>query len=384
MGASLAFAGWQENVQEKQRRNRAARKVMQRWQNLALSVPYETWHYRVTDAKRLSHAARKIICKWRRLRLVVPFESWHLNIFEHRRLYKVAGVVLVRWYKMRLSSSWTTWLQHCELRKRYKHMGLVTVKRLLNRTLSAGFSRWCDFTAEVSVLRTKVESVLARWINQEASRSFNMWRDHTTRQWQESHWESRMRKRLLNSSLAKWNAHLREHRRLRQLTMRVWRIGAVRCSRRTFIRWEYCTDRRIQLGLKQGMLVRRLIQLSRSNYFKRWRNQVVERYRQLQLNRKAQICAMFPAVAEACYSGHQSTAPCAMVTTSTMTSTGTQCASFASSPSNAALGRKNVQGDDKMRETPFFTNMQERFEKEREMCQSLDAAFSLSLAAHLR
>ena len=215
-----------------------------------------------------------------------------------------------------------------------------------------------------------------------------MWRDHTTRQWQESHCESRMRTRLLGSSLAEWNAHLREHRRLRQLTMRVWRIGAVRCYRRTFIRWMYCTDRRIQLGLKQGMLVRCLIQLARRNYFKQWRNQVVERYRQLQLNRKAQICAMFPAVAEACCSGHQSSAPCAfdsaMVTTSTMTSTGTQCSSLPSSPSNAALGRKNVPGDDKMRDTPFFTNMQERFERERQMCQSLDAAFSLSPAAHLR
>jgi hypothetical protein len=99
------------------------------------------------------------------------------------------------------------------------------------------------------------------------------------------------------------------------------------------------------------------------------------------MRRKERICAMFPAVAAACSSAR----PLDVTLPTAMMSTGTQCDEVpASSEARPVPGLHEHTDAGGKRDSAFFSSMQDRFEKERSLCQSLDAAYSLSLSAHLR
>jgi hypothetical protein len=53
-----------------------AEKVMSRWLNLALSVPFASWSASLLEKKRLVRAAEQVIMRWEKLSLFVHFARW--------------------------------------------------------------------------------------------------------------------------------------------------------------------------------------------------------------------------------------------------------------------------------------------------------------------
>jgi hypothetical protein len=182
MAIAFPFATWHTQVSEKKHLQRAAEKVVNRWNNLTLAVPLATWNVNVLEKRslemekrRLELAAAKVVARWQYLVLARPWMVWARRTDEKKRLKLVADQVVRRWTKTDKAPAFNSWKNDYLTLKKRKICGDKIISRWMNLTLSTAWNEWSEVVAYTKKCMRAAKKVVLRWTNLLVVSHFEHW-----------------------------------------------------------------------------------------------------------------------------------------------------------------------------------------------------------------
>jgi len=143
--------------------------------NAAIAGAWSTWEESTSEHKRLAHAAEKVMKRWKNMTLSVPFATWVEQKAENSRLKKCAEKVVRRWLNASLAEAWATWTAKIADRSRLRELGGKIIKRWTNQALSGCFQNWLASLIENKNMKLTAKKVVARWTRSCVGITFLLW-----------------------------------------------------------------------------------------------------------------------------------------------------------------------------------------------------------------
>ena len=133
--AYRGFASWADTMASNQRLRRAGNKIVRRWSQQQLAIPFGSWAENAAARKRVRRGAQAMLTRWANLRLAAPYESW----VQHTRA-KVQERAELEWlsdqrhlvssHEGELAATQAV-LHECQLKQRHYKLLAASSKRLV-------------------------------------------------------------------------------------------------------------------------------------------------------------------------------------------------------------------------------------------------------------
>ena len=133
--AYRGFASWADTMASNQRLRRAGNKIVRRWSQQQLAIPFGSWAENAAARKRVRRGAQAMLTRWANLRLAAPYESW----VQHTRA-KVQERAELEWlsdqrhlvssHEGELAATQAA-LHECQLKQRHYKLLAASSKRLV-------------------------------------------------------------------------------------------------------------------------------------------------------------------------------------------------------------------------------------------------------------
>eukprot|EP00947_MAST-08B_sp_MAST-8B-sp1_P003101 g3101.t1 len=312
---SMSFGKWLEYVLEEQRlrrvfekvalrwkavaealdHKRKARRIMLRWQNLALSATFEGWSFYVQEQHRLRHVAAKVAKRWQNLALAGSFSGWQNLVETNKRNRTILERCQAKWKNRAAAAAVAAWVSLVEFRVQARVLVNKFISRFLKATLSKGFRAWTSFAllhrlaaeeaervallvvnGQQDTAASRMMRVAKRMQNAVMARGWTRWVEHISLLRRMEKTFARWRLRDAAAALAKWVDMVETVKRYRLIVQRVGARWRNRAKSMAFGGWQASVAQSLDHKRKARKIMARWLRLALATTFDGWRGAVKE------------------------------------------------------------------------------------------------------------